>query len=166
MDAAMHLVQTVAEEYGRLKTQADGALAQVGDDAFFAAPDDESNSIAIVVKHVAGNLRSRWTDFLVSDGEKPDRDRDSEFESTGETRAAIMRSWEDGWRDASATLASLSAADLMRTVTIRGSAHTVIQAVVRNLSHTAGHVGQIVLLAKHFAGPHWQTLSIPKRKTQ
>ncbi len=165
MDIAAHLLQAVVEEYRRLKTQADRALAQIDDRAFFAKPDPESNSIAIVMKHVAGNLRSRWTEFLGADGEKPDRNRDGEFEDEHDTRSAVVESWEDGWRRLFSTLASLGPADLERTVTIRGEAHTVVQAIVRNLSHTAGHVGQVVLLAKHFAGPGWKTLTIPKRRT-
>ncbi len=165
MDVAAHLLQAVVEEYRRLQTQADRAVAQIDDDAFFAKPDDESNSIAIVMKHVAGNLKSRWTDLLASDGEKPDRNRDGEFEDGPDTRSAIVESWDEGWRRLFSTLASLAPTDLQQTVTIRGEAHTVIQAIVRNLSHTAGHAGQIVLLAKHFAGPRWQTLTIPKRGT-
>lgn len=165
MDLAAHLLQTVVEEYRKLKAQADRALAQIDDKAFFAKPDQESNSIAIVMKHVAGNLRSRWTAFLSTDGEKPDRNRDGEFEDEHDTRAGVVESWEDGWRRLFSTLAALAPEDLQRTVAIRGEAHTVLQAIVRNLSHTAGHVGQIVLLAKHFAGPGWRTLTIPKRRT-
>ncbi len=164
MDPAAHALQMVVEEYRRLKSQADRAVAQIDDRALFARLDEESNSIAIVMKHVAGNLKARWTDFLTTDGEKPDRNRDAEFEDGGDTRAGVVGLWEDGWRRLFSTLDSLTPADLSRTVAIRGEAHTVPHAIVRNLSHTASHVGQIVLLAKHFAGPRWQTLSIPKRK--
>ena len=129
-------------------------MAQV-DDAQFAAPlGDEENSIALIVKHMAGNLRSRWTDFLATDGEKPDRDRDSEFElGGGDARAALMEAWERGWATFLGTLESLTPDDLARTVHIRGEPHTVIRAVDRGVAHACYHVGQIVLLAKHFAGP-------------
>ena len=163
-DPGGHLLDVIREAYRQLKAQADRAVAQIDDAAVFAKLDDESNSIALVMKHVAGNLRSRWTDFLTTDGEKPTRDRDSEFEELGETRSAIVASWEAGWQAAVAAVESLTPADLMRTVTIRNEPHTIVQALERNLAHTAMHVGQIVLLAKHFAGGRWQTLSIPRRK--
>src|SRR4030095_11639604 len=122
--------------------------------------------IATIMKHVAGNMRSRWTDFLTSDGEKPDRNRDSEFESEpGDTRAAITARWEDGWARFAAAISSLTPADLEKIVTVRSDRHTVVEAVHRQLTHYAAHVGQIVLLAKPFAGPNWQTLSIPRRKS-
>jgi hypothetical protein len=165
-DPGAHFLEVTLDEYRKLKAQADKALAQTDDRAFFARLDEESNSIALMMKHVSGNLRSRWTDFLTSDGEKPARNRDGEFEELGETRAAIVESWEAAWRQALAALTALGAGDLMRTVAIRGEAHTVVQALVRNLAHTAAHVGQIVLLAKHFAGEEWQTLSIPKRRAR
>ncbi len=162
-DAGAHLIETVLDQYREGKAQADRALAQTDDRAFFAKLDEESNSIAPVMKHVAGNLKSRWTDFLTSDGEKSTRNRDSEFEDTDQTRAAIVESWEDGWRRALAVIEALTPDDLMRTVSIRGKSHTVVHALARNLTHTASHVGQIILLAKHFAGGGWQTLSIPRR---
>jgi hypothetical protein len=149
----------------KLKAQADKAIAQIDDRQFFALIDPEANSIALIMKHVAGNMRSRWTDFLTSDGEKPDRNRDTEFEQAGDdTRESIVSRWEDNWRLVLDTIASLQPGDLARTVTIRGEAHSVLQAINRQVSHYSAHVGQIVLLAKHFAGPKWQTLSIPKRK--
>ncbi len=162
-DAAAHFFEMVLSEYRLWKTQAERALAQIDDRAFFATLDEESNSIAFIVKHVAGNMKSRWTDFLTTDGEKPARDRDSEFEDTGVTRTAILESWEDGWRRTVAAIEALTPGDLMRTVTINGKPHTVVQAIGRNLTHTASHVGQIILLAKHFAGNRWQTLTIPRR---
>lgn len=162
-DPRAHLIEATLGEYRNWKAQADRALAQTDDRAFFATLDEGSNSIALIVKHVAGNLKSRWTDFLTSDGEKLSRDRDSEFEDTGGTREAIVASWEDAWRRALAAIEALTPNDVMRTVTIRGKSHTVVQALARNLAHTASHVGQIVLLAKHFAGGRWQTLSIPRR---
>jgi hypothetical protein len=147
----------------KLKAQAEKAIAQIDDRQLFALLDPDANSIALIMKHVSGNMRSRWTDFLSTDGEKPDRDRDSEFEIDGETRAAILARWEQGWNLLFETLASLEPGDLAKTVTIRGEPHTVVQAINRQLSHYSAHVGQIVLLAKHFAGPEWKTLSIPKR---
>ena len=151
----------------KLKAQGDKAVAQVSNEHLFATLDSESNSIAMVMKHMAGNMRSRWTDFLTSDGEKPNRHRDSEFEvEKGDTRSAVMARWEDGWQILSGAISSLQPADLGRTVTIRGEPHTVLQAINRQLSHYSAHVGQIVLLAKHFAGANWQTLSIPKRKPE
>ena len=148
----------------KLKAQAEKAMAQADDQQFFALIDPDANSIALIVKHVAGNMRSRWTDFLTTDGEKPDRNRDTEFETrAGDTRAALLARWEDGWGRLLTTMSSLRPEDLQKTVTIRGEAQTVLQAINRQMSHYAAHVGQIVLLAKHFAGPKWQTLSIPKR---
>lgn len=157
-----HWLEDARLEFRRMKRQAEKALAQVSDEEFFRALDPESNSLAVIVKHVAGNLRSRWTDFLTSDGEKPDRNRDTEFELTPtDTREALMARWEAGWKLLADALA-LSAADAERTVAIRGEPHTVVQAVNRQLTHYAGHVGQIVFLAKHLAGPRWQTLSVPR----
>jgi uncharacterized protein DUF1572 len=151
----------------KLKGQAEKAVAQIGDAQFFAVLDPEANSIAIIMKHIAGNMRSRWTDFLTSDGEKPDRNRDGEFLiQTAETRPAIMSVWEDGWKRTTGAISALAPADLGRTVHVRGEAHTVLEAINRQVAHYAAHVGQIVLLAKHYAGSHWQTLSIPRGKSQ
>jgi uncharacterized protein DUF1572 len=151
----------------KLKSQAEQAIAQIRDEQLFATLDPESNSIALIMKHIAGNMRSRWTDFLTSDGEKPDRNRDSEFETRPEdTRDKIFAGWEDGWSRLFRAVSSLSPEDLARTVKIRGEAHSVLEAVNRQLTHYAAHVGQIVLLAKHYAGADWQTLSIPKGKSK
>lgn len=148
----------------KLKTQADKAMAQVDDSQFFALIDADANSIALIVKHVAGNMRSRWTDFLTTDGEKPDRDRDREFDiEKTDTRASLLARWRAGWDVLFGALASLQPGDLGKTVLIRNEPHTVVQAINRQVSHYSAHVGQIVLLAKHFAGPKWQTLSIPKK---
>ncbi|HEV3052224.1 MAG TPA: DUF1572 family protein [Longimicrobium sp.] len=157
-------VRAVAATYKKL---ADDAMAQVDDAQFFASLGDEENGIALIVKHMAGNLRSRWTDFLTSDGEKPDRDRDAEFEvHGGDGRAALLEAWERGWATFLGTLDSLTPEDLERTVHIRGEPHTVIRAVDRGVAHACYHVGQIVLLAKHFAGPAWRTLSIPRGQSR
>jgi uncharacterized damage-inducible protein DinB len=150
-------------EFRRYKKLADEGMAQVDEAGFFGTPDAATNSVAITLKHVAGNLRSRWTDFLTTDGEKPDRDRDGEFElRPGDTRARLETAWEEGWRRLFDALASLTAEDLERTVQVRGEPTTVTQALQRSLAHTAYHVGQIVLLARHYAGERWTTLSIPR----
>lgn len=147
------------------KKMAERAMEQVPDDYLFAALDGEMNSIAIIAKHMAGNMRSRWTDFLTTDGEKPDRNRDGEFDRAPADRAELMSMWEGGWKCVFDALEPLSDADLGRTVTIRGQPHSVMQAVNRQIAHYADHTGQIVLLAKHFAGSRWQSLSIPRNRT-
>jgi Protein of unknown function (DUF1572) len=147
------------------KGLADRAMTQVSDEQLFLALGDEENSIAIVVKHMAGNMRSRWTDFLTTDGEKPDRNRDCEFVYPAATRAELLADWESGWAALFGALEALTDADLGRTVRIRGEAHSVMQAINRAYGHCAYHVGQIVLLAKHFAGPKWQALTIPRNKS-
>jgi Protein of unknown function (DUF1572) len=154
-------------QFRKYKALGDAALAQVAEGDLFRTLDAESNSIAIVVKHVAGNMRSRWTDFLTSDGEKPDRDRDTEFErAQADTRESLLAAWESGWGNLFDALAPLSETDILSTVRIRGEAHTVLQAVHRQLTHYAYHVGQIVLLARLFAGHRWKSLSIPKGRSK
>lgn len=147
------------------KKLAEGAMEQVTDDQLYAVLDAEMNSIAVVVKHMAGNMRSRWRDFLTSDGEKLDRQRDTEFVDPPPTRAALMQLWEDGWRYIFTALEPLSDADITRTVTIRGEPHSVMQAINRQIAHYAYHCGQIVLLAKHFQHDRWKSLSIPRNKS-
>jgi hypothetical protein len=147
------------------KNLAERAMDQVTDEQLFAALDGEMNSIAVVVKHMAGNMRSRWTDFLTTDGEKPDRNRDSEFVDPPATRQALLEFWEAGWRHVFTALEPLTDADLSRVVTIRGEPHSVMQAINRQIAHYANHVGQIVMLAKHFAHDHWQSLTIPRKRT-
>jgi len=158
-------IQDSLELFRYYKKLAERAMEQVTDEQLFTTLDDEANSIAVVVKHMAGNMRSRWTDFLTSDGEKPDRNRDSEFVAPPATRSALMEDWEDGWNRVFTALEPLTDADLGRTITIRGEAHSVMQAVNRQVAHYAHHIGQIVLLAKHFAGAQWQSLSIPKNRS-
>src|SRR6266581_1140732 len=131
------------------KNLGERAMAQCPDEGLFTTLDQESNSIAIIVKHMAGNMRSRWTDFLTSDGEKPDRHRDSEFEEPPKTRAELLDLWERGWKYLFDALEPLTDADLARTVTIRTEPHSVMQAINRQVAHYAHHVGQIVFLAKH-----------------
>jgi len=147
------------------KSMGERAMAQVADEQLGVALDPESNSIAIIVKHLAGNMRSRWTDFLATDGEKPDRQRDSEFEAPPATRAALMELWEAGWCCVFGALEPLTDADLARTVYIRNEPHSVLQAINRQLGHYACHIGQIVFLAKHFQSSRWVSLSIPRGKS-
>jgi hypothetical protein len=159
-----YLAVTIAE-LRRLERLARGALDQLSGEEKLATLDPDSNSIAVIMKHMAGNMRSRWTDFLESDGEKADRNRDAEFEmGPGDSLPEIDARWLAAWDLLFRTLESLRPEDLGRTVTIRGERMTALAAMERQLSHYAGHVGQIVLLAKHWAGPRWKTLSVPKRK--
>jgi len=147
------------------KKLAEGAMEQVPDEQLFASLDDEMNSIAIVAKHMAGNMRSRWTDFLTSDGEKPDRNRDMEFAVPPATRAELMQSWNEGWERVFGALEPLSDADLERKITIRGEPHSVMQAINRQIAHYSYHVGQIVFLAKHLKASDWKSLSVPRNKS-
>jgi hypothetical protein len=151
--------------FRQYKQLGEKAIAQVADEQLFATLDEESNSIAIIVKHITGNMRSRWANFLTSDGEKPTRNRDSEFVDPPDTREALLREWEQGWSCVFSALEPLTDADLPRTVTIRGEAHSVMQAINRQLAHYPMHIGQIILLAKHYAGPHWQTLSVARNRS-
>jgi hypothetical protein len=143
------------------KKLADRAMEQVTDPELFTVLDPESNSIAVIVKHLSGNMRSRWTDSLTSDGEKPDRNRDGEFVDPPESREALLEAWEDGWRRVFEALEALVEADLVRTVAIRGEAHSVMQAINRQVAHYGMYVGQIVMLAKHLTGNRWQSLGVP-----
>lgn len=147
------------------KWLAERALEQVSDDEFFFQIDEESNSLALIVKHIAGNQRSRWRDFLTSDGEKPDRHRDTEFELIDDTRESLMAFWETGWTTLFDALESLTPEDLEKTVTIRGEPHTVVEAINRQLMHYAYHIGQIVFLAKHLRASGWKTLSVPRNRS-
>ena len=156
-------LRDITRTFRNYKVLGDRALAQVPDADLGAVLDPDANSIAIIVKHVAGNLRSRFTDFLTTDGEKPDRDRDGEFElSDGTSRAEVLQWWESGWTIALAAVEALVPEDLERTVFIRGEALLVVEALNRSATHSAYHVGQIILLARHCAGPNWRSLSIPK----
>ncbi len=160
--AALYL-KDVDAQFRDLKKLADRALAQVPDEDLFENLGRESNSLAVLLQHVGGNLRSRWTDFLTTDGEKPDRDRDSEFEvAEATTRADLLARWEEGWSCLFGTLATLTEEDLAKTVAIRSEPHTVVRALDRSLTHVAYHVGQIVFLCKVLADEGWQTLSVPR----
>lgn len=156
----------VIRQLKKLKDLADKAIDQIGGAQLFLTAGADSNSIAIIMKHLAGNMRSRWTDFLTTDGEKADRFRDREFViEEGETQAQIFEQWEQGWQCVLTAISSLSAEDLDRTVTIRSAPHSVLEAIQRQLTHYAYHVGQIVFLARYFAGPNWHSLSIPRGKS-
>jgi len=163
-DSADLLLRETVASYRRQKALAERAFAQLHDRDWHAALDAESNSIAVIVQHMAGNLRSRWRDFLTTDGEKPDRDRDGEFEDAALEPAELLAAWEEGWAIALASLDALTTADLAATVTIRGEPTSAAAAVIRYLDHAAGHIGQIVMLAKHWRGEQWQTLSVPRRR--
>jgi uncharacterized protein DUF1572 len=153
----------IVRSYRNYKALGERAMAQTPDAALFTELDANSNSIAITVKHIAGNLRSRFRDFLTSDGEKPDRDRDREFEmEAGTARTDVMRWWDDGWATVLGAVERLAPDDMMRTIHIRGEAFLVVEALNRSITHTAYHVGQIVYLARHFAGPAWTSLTIPR----
>ena len=160
------VLEDITLTFRKQQELAERALAQIDDADFFRTIDAESNSIAVIVKHVGGNLRSRWTDFLTTDGEKPDRDRDGEFIVAGKTsRADVMATWSIGWRALFDTLSSLRSGDLTARVSIRAESMTATAAMHRALAHIAQHVGQIVLLAKHYRSSDWQTLSIPRGRS-
>jgi hypothetical protein len=166
-DLGTHYLEELQRQLRGHKRMAEAAMAQLADQDFFTLIDPEANSIAILVKHIAGNARSRFTDFLTSDGEKPDRFRDREFEvSSATTRHDVLRWWEEGWSIVFSALDSLEPGDLLGTVTIRKEPHTVVQALNRALAHYAQHIGQIVFLAKHLRSQQWQTLSVPRGKSE
>lgn len=155
------------QRFESMKTSVERAAAQVSDAQLFQPLGEDGNSIALLMKHMSGNLESRFTDFLTSDGEKPTRDRDGEFvREAGDTRETIAAGWERGWNALWGALDSLSAGDLLKTVRIRGEPHTVVQALLRQVAHQSQHAGQVVILAKHHAGPKWETLSIPRGKSK
>lgn len=166
-DLAAHYLEEARRQMRGHKHMGEGAMSQLRDEDFFVTLDPESNSVAILVKHLAGNMRSRFTDFLTSDGEKRDRFRDREFEVTSATtRADVMKWWEEGWSCVLGAIDGLKPEDVMRTVTIRGEPHTVLQAINRQIAHYAAHSGQIVFLAKHLRSNEWKTLTIPRGKSE
>jgi uncharacterized damage-inducible protein DinB len=166
-DIASCYLEEIKRQFRGHQRMGERALAQLQDKDFFATLDPESNSVAALVKHISGNARSRFTDFLTSDGEKPNRFRDQEFEvSPSATREEVMRWWEQAWSYVFSALDSLKPDDVLRTVTIRQEPHTVMQALNRSLAHYAQHIGQIVFLAKHLRSSEWQTLSIPRGKSE
>lgn len=153
------------QSFRNYKKLAERAMEQISDEEFFRQIDEESNSIAIIVKHIAGNLKSRWTDFLTSDGEKDFRNRDSEFIAEGDSRESLMMYWKEGWQILFNELGALKADDFSKTITIRQQPHTICEAVNRQLAHYAYHIGQVAFLAKHFRAADWKTLSVPKNKS-
>jgi hypothetical protein len=166
-DLASHYLDEAHRQMRGYKRLAEGAMAQLKDHELFLTLDPESNSIALLVKHMAGNMRSRFTNFLTTDGEKPDRHRDQEFELTAATtRADLTKWWEEGWGRVFAAIETLKPEDVMRTVTVRGQPHTVLQAINRQIAHYAQHTGQIVFIAKHIRSGKWKTLSIPRGKSE
>jgi Protein of unknown function (DUF1572) len=166
-DPAAHYLEEARRQLRGHKRMGEGAMSQLRDEDFFVTLDAEANSIAILVKHLAGNMRSRFTDFLTSDGEKPNRFRDREFEiGPSTTRTEVMTWWDEGWTCVFAAIDPLQPEDVMRTVTIRSEPHTVLQAINRQIAHYAQHIGQIVFLAKHFRSSEWKTLSIARGKSE
>jgi hypothetical protein len=164
---AQHFLEDALAVFRQYKRLAENAIAQVSDAELFATIDAEANCVAVIVKHLAGNMRSRWTNFLTTDGEKPDRQRDAEFIiSADETREEVMQWWEMGWQSVFTAIEPLRPADLERIVTIRNEPHTVLKAINRQLTHYAYHTGQIVLLAKHFKSADWKSLSIPRGQSE
>ena len=160
------ILSVAIDELQKIKKLADKSIEQLTDAQLHALIDPDANSIAILMRHMAGNMRSRWVNFLTSDGEKPDRMRDGEFEDPGQTRAELLAEWEHGWRCVFDALTPLTDADLQRTVMIRGEAHSVYKAISRQVAHYAGHAYQILLLAKHMQGANWKTLSIPRGQSE
>jgi hypothetical protein len=160
------LVETSIEELHKVKKLADKSIEQLDDAQLWVKLDPEANSVAILMRHMAGNMRSRWTDFLTSDGEKPDRHRDREFEEISATRAELLAEWEDGWQRLFNALSALTDAQLQDTVYIRQEPHTIHKAIVRQIVHYAGHAYQILLLAKHLKGAEWRTLSVPRGQSE
>jgi hypothetical protein len=166
MDIAMQFLSSAINAFEANKRLADRAVIQVPDERLHVALDPNTNSIAVIMKHVAGNLISRWTDFLTTDGEKPGRNRDEEFIDSFRTRQEILEYWERGWACLRDTLSSLRAEDLGKTVRIRGEPHSVPLALERSLGHTCYHIGQIVQLARHHAGDKWEVLTIPRGQSE
>jgi hypothetical protein len=160
------LVETAVAELSKVKRLAENAIAQLNDEQLWTRIDPESNSVGVLMRHMAGNMRSRWTDFRTSDGEKPDRQRDQEFEDAQISRADLMAEWEDGWRRVFDALTAVRDEELGETVYIRQEPHTIFKATVRQIVHYAGHAYQILFVAKHLLGAEWKTLSIPRGKSE
>ena len=160
------IVAAVVDEFQKIKNLADKAIEQLSDEQLNVKIDPEANSVAVIMRHVAGNMRSRWVDFLTTDGEKPERMRDREFEDVPQTRGELLAEWDHGWRCVFDAITPLADADLQRTVMIRSESHSVYKAMSRQVAHYAGHAYQILLLAKHLLGPNWKTLSIPRGQSE
>ena len=160
------LLSVVIDEFQKTKKLADKSIAQLSDEQLYVTIDPEANSVAVLMRHMAGNMRSRWVNFLTTDGEKPDRRRDQEFEDPQQSRAELVAEWEHGWQCLFDALSPLTDADLQRTVVIRGEPHSVYKAISRQVAHYSGHAYQILLLAKHMTGANWKTLSIPRGQSE
>jgi hypothetical protein len=160
------IVETTFSELRKVKRLADQAIEQLDDEQLWARIDPESNSVAVVMRHMAGNMRSRWTDFRTTDGEKPNRHRDQEFEDIALTRSALLAEWESGWLCVFDAMSSLTDTELQDTIYIREEPHTIYRAIVRQIVHYAGHAYQILALGKHLKGPEWKSLSIPRGKSE
>jgi Protein of unknown function (DUF1572) len=160
------ILSVALDELQKIKKLADKSIDQLSDEQLHATIDPDANSVAVLMRHMAGNMRSRWINFLTSDGEKPDRMRDREFEDPRQGRAELLAEWEHGWQCVFDALTPLTDADLLRTVMIRGEAHTIYKAISRQVAHYAGHAYQILLLAKHMQGANWKTLSIPRGQSE
>jgi Protein of unknown function (DUF1572) len=165
-ELAKHYLDDALGSFRAYKKLAENAIEQVNDEEFFITIDAEANSIALIIKHIAGNLMSRWTDFLTSDGEKPDRNRDMEFVlASDNSKEVLLAYWERGWQTLFSALEPLQPSDFEKTVKIRGQEHTIVQAINRQLTHYSYHIGQIVFLAKHFRSSDWKSLSIPRNRS-
>jgi hypothetical protein len=163
---AKHFLEDALTNFRAYKKLAEKAFEQVRDEEFFLSLDEEGNSVAVIIKHMAGNMLSRWTNFLDSDGEKPDRNRDMEFVvASGAARADLLALWERGWDCLFSALEPLTPSDFSRKVLIRGQEHSIVEAVTRQLTHYAYHTGQIVFLGKHFRSSEWKSLSIPRNRS-
>ncbi len=165
-ESASPILTVAIEELQKTKKLADKSIEQLSDEQLYKTIDDDANSVAVLMRHMAGNMRSRWIDFLNSDGEKPDRRRDGEFEDAKQSRAELLAEWEHGWKCVFDALTPLTDADLQRTVYIRSEPHSVYKAISRQVAHYSGHAYQILLLAKHFQGANWKTLSIPRGQSE
>ena len=166
MSNASPILSVALEELQKIKKLADKSIEQLSNDQLHVTIDPEANSVAVLMRHMAGNMRSRWVNFLTSDGEKPDRMRDGEFEDPGQSREELLAEWDDGWQCVFEALNPLTDADLQRIVMIRNEPHTVYKAISRQVAHYAGHAYQILLLAKHLQGANWKTLSIPRGQSE
>lgn len=160
------ILAAAIDEFQKIKKLADKSIEQLSDAQLRATIDPDANSVAVLMRHMAGNMRSRWIEFMTSDGEKPDRMRDREFEDPGQSRAELIAEWEHGWRCVFEALTPLGDADLQRSVVIRGESMSVYKAISRQVAHYAGHAYQILLLAKHLQGASWKTLSIPRGQSE
>ena len=160
------ILDVVRDELHKIKKLADKSIAQLDDDQLWVTLDPEANSVAILIRHMAGNMRSRWTDFRTTDGEKPDRHRDQEFLNDRRDRAALLAEWEDGWQRVFAAIDPLTDADLQEVVYIRQEPHSIYKAISRQIAHYAGHAYQMLFIAKHLKGADWKTLSVPRGQSE